>query len=105
MASPAFQRILNYARETGVTFSPSGRRPDWEKLGLPSLRGFTPHLRQIQVHDEAEGAKFLDAGNFKALPSRFRWYFHDLMHIMFYDYAAFHLGREAWSDSVRFYEN
>lgn len=87
------RRILEYAAKTNVGFHYCGRNSEWEQIGLPSLRGFTPHLREVQMYSDQKDLNRVDL-----------WVFHDLLHILFYDYATLQLGPQVWVDPVRFRE-
>ncbi len=84
------RRITQYAKATGIEFSPHLPTWNYKKAGLPDLRGFTPHLRRVSV----------PLGKTRDL-----WVMHDLLHILFYDFATHHLGAEAWNNFERFFEN
>jgi len=79
----------------------SGRHSRLKPLGLPDTRGFTPHLRSIMLDKEnflrfrSEKADFSGDG---------KWFIHDLLHIIFYDFAYRGLGGEAFKNRERFYE-
>lgn len=84
-----WSRLRDYSAKTGVTpFQTHRKRID----GLPDLRGFTPHLRRIRL-------------NAKQTMTGEPWLLHDLLHILFYDYATVHLGAESWLERERFLEN
>ena len=86
------ERINHYIRETGITYRQVERCGQWTRFGLPDMRGFTPHLRQVNLfRDQKRNSRL--------------WLLHDVMHIIFYDFASLHLGREAWNDPCRFFEN
>lgn len=82
-------RLKHYSKQTGIRFETRDRR---QIAGLPDLRGFTPHLRSVQLNSGSKN-DFSD------------WILHDILHIVFYDFATHSLGRESWLDHVRFVEN
>lgn len=82
------KRLRQYASATGVRIVQDPNLWDWRSLGLPDLRGFTPHLRRVREGRWKGGL----------------WTLHDLLHVLFYDYAALVLGRKAFEDHQRFLE-
>ncbi len=84
------RKILKYARETGIRFRQTGRFDHSKPLSIPDMRGFSPHLRTVNL-------------NLNQKPDL--WVLHDILHIMFYDFASFHLGKNLWAEESRFYEN
>ncbi len=105
MSEIFLQRALEYIDATGIEFVPTKRLAVWRKWGLPDLRGFTPHLRQIRINTD-DAPRFYSTK--KTLVETFseseKWLLHDLMHIIFYDFAGLHLGNECWQDRARFLE-
>lgn len=93
------KRVLDYATQTGVRFHPVPRYGGWKKWGLPDLRGFTPHLRRVNVYQDQIPNRSLRWN------SSHLWLIHDILHIIFYDFATHHLGQKAWADEGRFLEN
>jgi hypothetical protein len=106
------ERIIEYARKTKIDFRVTPRFSSWQMLGLPDLRGFSPHLRRINLYKDQENLKNLKnleklcnqeirrGKAFKAL-----WILHDILHIAFYDFATLNLGPESWNEKERFLEN
>jgi hypothetical protein len=86
------QRLDYYSRQTAIKWLKRNRFEEWKSLGLPDLRGFTPHLRAINLY----------SGQTAESQS---WLLHDLLHILFYDFVALHLGVESWLQEERFLEN
>ncbi|HEX4924266.1 MAG TPA: hypothetical protein VFV50_09270, partial [Bdellovibrionales bacterium] len=82
-------RLKDYAERTGIRFETRVRRL---VPGLPDLRGFTPHLRAVQLN-AGTSAGYSD------------WLLHDLLHIVFYDFATLNLGASSWLEHGRFVEN
>ncbi len=79
----------------------SGRHLELKPLGLPDPRGFTPHLRSIMLDRESFQVFRQDRAEFSG---ERRWIIHDLLHILFYDFAYLELGAEAFEDADRFFE-
>jgi hypothetical protein len=96
MANPnktlLWQRLDEYVNLTGIRAAQTPRKSGWTELGLPDLRGFTPHLRQIKLFKNQKR-------------SHDNWLAHDLLHILFYDFVALHLGTQSWHERERFFEN
>ncbi len=85
-----FNRVLKYAHKTGIGFVMTQRSHHWKSFGLPDTRGFTPHLREVRLYKSQTEAD--------------SWVIHDLLHIVFYDFATLELGKEAWADHNRLRE-
>jgi hypothetical protein len=98
-ANKIYERALEYAKRTGIKFTQTPRYSGWKKLGLPDMRGFTPHLRSVNVYADQFPLKF-NSKKFSNL-----WFIHDILHIAFYDFAFLNLGKETWADPVRFLES
>lgn len=96
-----YGRILSYARATGLAFKKTRCHGNWSLLGLPDMRGFTPHLRTIRLAKDDEWKSF---SKNKRPTGRQLWLIHDFLHILFYDFASLHLGRDLWCDPARFLE-
>jgi hypothetical protein len=112
----ALRRLREYAERTGVRFEPGPRRAGWQELGLPDMRGFTPHLRTVRRF-AGEPAEFprsaeVAAGTvgFDELETRELWLLHDLAHVIWYDFATIAFeglppGVERWRDRDFFVEH
>jgi hypothetical protein len=85
----SFDRINEYARATKIIIHKCSQHSSWQKLGLPDLRGFTPHLRTVNVNKETDSL----------------WIMHDMLHIIFYDFVNLSLGDNSWLTYERFIEN
>ncbi|MCC6278341.1 MAG: hypothetical protein IT289_10555 [Oligoflexia bacterium] len=92
------RRILQYARLTKVNIRKTAQCSKIKKLGVPDLRGFTPHLRTIGIH-------ISNSKNTWSVIDSDPWAWHDILHIAFYDYASFHLGLLSWTKKERFLES
>ena len=92
------RRALAYARATGVRFEPTLRHAGWDQLGLPDLRGFTPHRRAVRLF-AGEAAEFPRAADtpMDELETAELWLLHDLLHVIWYDFATLAFRRKAWS--------
>lgn len=88
------ERIKKYVESSHIQIINSPRHQGYHDLGMPDTRGFTPHLRQIQLYKEQQMSYTADQA----------WMLHDILHIIFYDFAALNLGFEAFDDEERFYE-
>jgi len=99
------RRALAYARATGVRFEPTLRHAGWDQLGLPDLRGFTPHRRAVRLFAGA-AAEFPRAADtpMDDLATAELWLLHDLLHVVWYDFATLAFGRKAWSKRDFFLE-
>ncbi|MDZ4676246.1 MAG: hypothetical protein SGI74_01950 [Oligoflexia bacterium] len=93
-----YERIIQYAQTTNIEFANTPRYSGWEAVGLPDMRGFTPHLRKVNVYKDLEKPKF-NSKKFTNL-----WLVHDILHIAFYDFVSLNLGVECWNDPARFLE-
>lgn len=104
------RRLHDYARATGVQFEATARHAGWEALGLPDLRGFTPHLRAIRrfVGEPAEfpraGESARGAIGFEDLDVPELWLLHDLAHVIWYDAACTTFGAGRWDERDFFLE-
>jgi hypothetical protein len=98
------KRVFEYAVETHVLVKKTACRRDALKLGLPDLRGFSPHLRTVNLFaDSTFSFEKIKSEDFFNTPE-YQWLVHDLLHIIFYDFAALNLGVGFWNDRDRFYE-
>jgi hypothetical protein len=79
----------------------SGRFLHLKPLGLPDPRGFTPHLRSVMLDRPFFQQLRTTRATFEG---EHRWIIHDLLHILFYDFAWHSLGEDAFADAIRFYE-
>lgn len=95
------KRVVDYAKATGIGLTDSGRDLHLKPLGLPDPRGFTPHLRKVLLDSKTFHQFRSEKADFSG---ERKWIIHDLLHIMFYDFAFFNLGEEAFRDPVRFFE-
>lgn len=86
-------RCFEYLNTTHVELSFTARHKDFSDFLKQDLRGFAPNLRKIFLYKN-------QSANFKTD----NWLLHDLMHIIFYDYATYFLGIECWQDYERFIE-
>jgi hypothetical protein len=96
-------RVHEYALKTGIRLKRVPRLSSWQRYGLPDLRGFAPQLRAINVCDDQKvefGGAATDPGSLKDL-----WVIHDVLHIIFYDFATLNLGFNSWLDRDRFIES
>jgi hypothetical protein len=100
-----YGRLLDYIKQTGIKFKAAGRHGAWTRLGLPDMRGFTPHLRTVRLNAEDDPSPFLKKKSFSSLTERQLWLVHDLLHIIFYDFATLNLGLDHWLDEARFMES
>ena len=107
----ALRRLQEYARATGVRFVPTARHAGWQELGLPDLRGFTPHLRAVRrfagepaEFPRAEAASGEGVG-FDELDVAELWLLHDLAHVIWYDAASAAFGIERWAERDFFLEH
>lgn len=91
------RRALAYARATGIRFEPTLRHAGFERLGLPDLRGFTPHRRAVRLF-AGEAAEFPRPADtpMDELTTAELWLLHDLLHVIWYDSATLAFGRAAW---------
>lgn len=96
-----YDRVRSYANATAIAVKDTGCHKNWGQLGLPDMRGFTPHLRTIRLNKSDDWIEFVKG---KRPSERQLWLIHDFLHILFYDYATLNLGRELWQDPVRFLE-
>ncbi|MGE3974582.1 MAG: hypothetical protein AB7F59_08665 [Bdellovibrionales bacterium] len=99
-----YSRVLEYAEKTRIGFIDCGRHPEWKTLGLPDTRGFTPHLREVRFYSSQIDLYKKPTTASSKIQGDHRWVIHDLLHILFYDYAALQLGRDFSADLDRFRE-
>ena len=99
------RRALAYAQATGVRFEPTLRHAGWEQLGLPDLRGFTPHRRAVRLFAGSK-AEFPQAADtpMDGLATAELWLLHDLLHVIWYDFATLAFRRKAWRGKDFFLE-
>lgn len=79
----------------------SGRNLHLKPLGLPDPRGFSPHLRSVMLDQKTFRSFRSTKADFEG---ERKWIIHDLLHILFYDYAFLNLGDVAFTDAHRFFE-
>lgn len=91
-------RIFEYAQKTGIDFHSCGRFSGWKKYHLPDTRGFTPHLRRVNIFED------YSLNTQTPFTEEDLWLAHDVSHIMFYDFATLQLGDDLWNDPDRFLE-
>jgi hypothetical protein len=84
--SKILKRIFQYAKVTSIPLKPNGRYSHF------AMRGFTPHLREVHLYIG------------ESINKNKLWLAHDLLHIMFYDFASYCLGQKKWNEESRFYE-
>jgi hypothetical protein len=89
------RRALAYAHATGVRFEPTLRHAGYGALGLPDLRGFTPYRRAIRrfAGEEAGFPRAADTP-MDELATDELWLLHDLLHVVWYDFAALAADRD-----------
>ena len=115
MDTPFLQRVFDYATTTGIQLKAVNRCSLWTNHGLPDMRGFTPHLRTVNIFsDKTENHSFaaLQKKLFGAVDmsqdifhqAEF-WLIHDFLHIIFYDFVSLNLGFESWVQADRFFES
>lgn len=100
------QRLLRYRRRSGIRLLRSPRHSGGERLGLPDLRGFSPHRRVVHLyrdHSRSATCRRL-AGPVRRWRRADCFVLHDLLHIVFWDAAARWLGGRAFDDPARFQE-
>jgi hypothetical protein len=95
------KRVTEYSKATGIQMLDSGRHLNLKGLGLPDPRGFAPHLRSLLLDKKSFQSFRSEKADFSG---ERRWLIHDLLHIIFYDFAFCQLGPEAFEDPARFLE-
>ena len=102
------RRALAYARATAIRFEPTLRHAGYGELGLPDLRGFTPYRRAIRLFAGEQTDLSRCAGStMDELTTAELWLLHDLLHVVWYDFATLAAARteDPWARRDFFVEH